>query len=1275
MKKALLTLAAVGMMASANAQLLNYGFETSDFLPGALETVNWENYAEGSTFTFTSEDAYQGQYALGVSTATTANTWERVVAFKGIDIKPLTSYRVSFYVKGNGTVNVALMQGDWNRDITLVAGNGENFVEQKYDKAVSNTSYKRVSQVFWSPAFETQEQYYAKNHSDELLSEYFLRLAFTGIGNYSVDNVTIEEANVNGVVFNGDALCVDFGYATNGEKLANEAGGTAVFDPSCVTVKADGEVVEVESVEIKKDGKLYFFLTEENWLTNENVVTVSFTNTIGLQYANSTAPMCFETPNAEVYNFECVAEYDEDFEAISVAYEEAELVTSSPEDDSFELDPAINTFSFTYNKNVLTSYEGDKAVATLEGAAGAETLVLVESETACPTITFKRAEGAAPLARGQYSVKVENVYNEKGVAKGTADVITFDVGKVVVSETVYSLVAECTFPETEPNAIPEGWVVSSDGEVRTPGNTYGSGGRTFACGAPQQRGIYTRANGGEGSVTSPLVEIPAGDVEFRALINGWSSNSNVTLQLINAADEIVFENTFNTITPAENIRNNSDFKFDAVPFRFKHDGSAVKMYVKLNSEGFSGMFVGGFEVYTYSESDGEKDQSEVLVNGTFSDVNGNFIPAAGSGWRIWRNGTMRTPGANGGWGGNDVTGGGGPRMFDLAYKNLTKGVYVDGTTSLLTYGEFLTYDVTDDEGNTTTMDEQIFKLGAQKIQITYYSALWKADGIHLYFEIIKQENGHDGTPVYSRVDVIDTKSPQGIANDNSVEAMKTQFTWVCPEAGNYIMKFYTDGEGFVGNIKVETVASLAVQCKNLLKAALVEAQEELDAANSKDEYAGTTRDLLAQKIQDYTNPDFHSKREYDEAIADLADIVKKMAARRRNMDSYPTSLQSLADGLAAAEGTKNENLEEYALVKSNYEEYKDVDPMTLSDEALAEAVEKMGNLGTLLKNMCETCVPLLTQQISELASAIVNLDENYFENGAIIAADNALTDNQHLVQGLKLLYDGLLYKKLATENPFQQYDEEIDMYFADSLEMHFMIQNRNMYTDAQKQKTGALANENSFAGWNIEIVQNSILADWGWGGPYKCSETCPISEAAICTAWGTSEINVSQTIAGLPAGKYTVAIGVADGTSTNDENLSFAFAVTAAKADTAIVANDNGARSLVSYQFNNMVADLEGNTSSLTVGAGLRSRGDFSKADEAKLWMTGKAEGFDYASAADALLQEFAEGIQLQERDDQPAQVYYFDLNGRRIADAQGVCISIARYADGYTVVRKVVVK
>lgn len=1278
MRTTLLSLAVFGFAAVANAQLLNYGFESGDVMPGALETVNWENYAEGSSWTFEDTDAFEGQFALGVVTDKTCNPWERVVAFKNLAVEPMKSYRVSFMAKGTAPVNVGILEGDWYQDIALQTPNGA----QTYDKALTG-DWQRVSQVFWSPSYEDMCSKYSNADHPELLKEYFLRLAFTGIGSFKIDNIKIEESSIAGVVYNGDALCVDFGYATNAAELAAAAGGTAVLDNSCVTVLVNGEPTEVASVEVKKDGLFCIFIND--WLDESSSVAVSFSNGVGLKYANSVAPMCFEEANAAVFAFEAeAAYYDPEFSASPVAWEEAVLVSSTPEDGSFELDNDLSTFTFTFNKPVLTSWEGDPAVATLAGQGVNEQLVIVESEEANPTLTFNRPAGSAPLAKGQYTITIENVCNEMGVPTGVAGIITIEVGKVTVAETTYTLVAECTFPEAPANGIPEGWTVLSDGEVRTSEGSYGAGGRVFDCGAPQHKGIYTRANGGEGSVTGPLVAIPAGEIEFRALIAGWSSNSNVTLQLLNANDEVVFEDTFNTEAAAEGTRNNGDFKFPAKTYRFKHDGSELKMYVKLNSEGFSGMFVGGFEVYTYTETEGEKDQSEVICNGSFSDVQGNYIPAAGSGWRIHRGAVVRDPGANGGWGGNDTAGGqGGPRMFDLAYKFMGgKGVYLDGGDhNWLTYGEFLTYEVVLEDGSVEVKDETIFTLPAAKLQFTYYAALWKAEGVKINMDIIRQEDGVDGTPIYTQSDVIKTVSPQGNQNDGNIEAMKVQFFWNCPEAGNYMLKFYTDGEGFVGNIKVETTASMAVQYKNLLKEALKLAQEELETANSDDNYRGATRDALAKAIEDYTNPDFHTAGEYNAAIAHLEQLVKAMSARRANINNFAAGVTALREGLEAAEGTKFENMDEYDYVKSYYDTYAEADPVALDDAELADAVAVMKSAGNLLKNMVEVCVPFLTQQAVDLAGMIVALDAEAESHPQVLAAFDALTDDQELVAVLKKFYTGKLYAKLAVENPFEYEEEDPDLGITftvtDSIDVSAMIQNRGFYTTAQKQNTGALANEQSFPGWDIVINQNSILADWGWGGPYNCSPERPISDAAVCTAWGTSNIVVSQNIALLPVGTYTAIIKVGDGTSTNEENLSRAFVKTDAmeEAVEAVVINDNGARNAQPYTFTLVTPDVAENTASFTLGAKLMSRGDFSKCDDAAIYLTGKAEGFDYAAASAALLQEVAEGIQLQERDDQPAISLFYDLNGRRIQVADGVCIRIDRYADGYTVVRKVVVK
>lgn len=1280
MKKSLLSVALILAASAANAQLLNYGFEGDQTLPGEIQYVNWDAYPT-ATYTVTNPDAFEGQNALQVVTEQTANRWERVVAFKGIDIKPEKSYRVSYYVKGTTPLDLAIMQGDFDRDMPLLAGNGESYTQQVYNLKAETDGWQRVSQVFWSPAFETQAKFFPQFKADtELTADYFLRFSFTGAGELKVDNIVVEESSIAGVIYNGDALRVDFGYATNGKELAAAAGGTLILDGSCVKVSQNGDEVEVESVEIKADGNLYIFLPEGYWFTDEDKVEVSFTNNLGLTYSTTTAPESWTNPNCAVYSFESeAAYYDEEFAASSVAYEEAELVSSDPADESFELPYDIATFSFTYNKNVVTDYEGEKPVAVIAGGNFSEELVLVDNAEACPTLTFNRAS-AEPLAKGIYTITVSGVRNEKGVEKGTDDIITIEVGKVTVAETTYTLVTEATFPEAAANGIPEGWTVVSDGEVRTSENTYGSGGRVFDCAAPQKKGIYTRANGGEGSVLSPLYAFPAGDIEVRPFICGWSNNSNVTVQLLNANDEVVYEDSYDTEIAAEGSRNNGDFKFGYKALRMKHDGSELKMFIKLNTEGFNGIFVGGFEVYTYVETEGEKSEAEVLLAETWSTTNDNAAPAAGSGWRIYAGGVAKNPGQDYNYNG--------ARIFNLGYKNLTKAFYNgmggNAASDYIIYGEGEPW--TDAEGNVT--EEPVFKLQSGKIQITYYCTNWKTDLQHQTFDIINKETGE---VVYTRTDDI-IPNAKGDRNAN-IEAQKVQFTFYVPETAEYLLKYYTDGEGFVGNIKIETVGSLAVQYKNLLKDAIMAAQEELDLALTDDNYAGATRDALAQAIQDYTEPDFHTVAEYLNAIDHLAQLQKAMQARRANINDYASALENVIAAVEKAAGTKFEGLDSYVAAAALVDKYASVEAKNLDDAELAQCVAEIKLNGTLLNNMINDIVPnLLTKQIAQLAAQIIALDADTTQTG-IIAAGDAISDDQVLVKGLKLQLTGKIYEKLgAGEDLFSIYDAEYDISTPDSLELA-LVQNPMFYNTVIANGTDYTSHEDSYPGWDITCQSLGIMAQYGWAA-YSGSTSHPYTDGSVFTAWGNTNgegnptVFVSQTLTEMPVGVYTLALDLSDGSKVtqredgswkSDVTATEFFYETATASDTCIMDNTNTGQWRGFTKNYKMGVEINpgenGLTGSVTYGAILKPIEDFAGCDNAVVYMTGKKAGFNYAEAAKKVLDEAAEGIEIVERNDEPASSLFFDLRGRQISAAQGVCVRIDRYADGYTVVRKVVVK
>ena len=1319
MKKVLLSLAAVGMTMSANAQLLNYGFETSDLLPGALVTENWSDIdAETSVNKFENcqfdlkkaGTGIDGSTSLWATTDVTCGTWQRVVAFTNVGLQENKSYRISLWVKGEGDFNLALLKGCFNHDQALVGGNGTTYVDQtKTYTAADASNYVRYSYVVWSPSREVMSAKKDDLAKDEYWNQDFLRLSFNGTGTYYVDDIKIEESSVKNIVFNGNAIRVDFGYETNGAALETEAQTAVVLDKSCVTVKVDGEEAEVSSVEIKDGGKFYIFMNDD--IAGENV-SVSFTNPGDLKYSTNVAPKCFEEPNSAVLDFENEpAFYDGELVATSVEWEEATLITSLPQDNSFEWDNGINTFSFTFNKPVSTNDEENGAPVALLFGQGlpddGEALEVVASEELNATLTFKRTS-TTTLVDGVYTITVDNVSNSRSVSTTTPFSVSFEVGKVEVSATEYTKVAEgYVSSESMPAA---GWTIYNEGEVRNASETYGSGPRQFNfTNSTVEHALYFRTkfadNGdsGVGYVSYGDLEgyeftLPEGDLELRPVIAAWkNAGFKVLVSVLDASTKDVIASQ--EITTTANANGATDkIEFQTEGIRFSSTGQKAIFKVEIvDKENQHEAICGGFEIYTYKE--GTPVTNEVLCQGTFADVNDNYIPAGGSGWRIHRDGTIRTPGANGNWGGNCVTGGGGPRIFQLAYKNMAgKGVYLASTTNVLTYGEFLTYETTEGEGEdatTVTKDEQTLTLPAGRVEITFYTALWKATGVKYFFEIIPQEEGFNGTPIFSKSEVINTSSPNGDRNAD-IEAMKTQFFYTAPAEGKYILRFYTDGEAFVGNIKIETVASVAMQYKLALAEALIPAKEELATAQANVLYAGTTLDKLSSTITEYENPDFHTDTEYKDAVANIEALVKAMATRRSNIDGFAEKVEGLKATLESA-GEKYASLQVYVDAVALTEELCDVAPETLEDVQLSGYVAQIDSYSAELKNQIETVIPLLTKQIANLAARLVEIDEEaYKENEAVVMAGTTITDNQVLANALKMLNTASIYKQIAEGYNFTSFDTLTQTSQPDSIDVTAWIQNAGFYCNFNAGTQFA----ERFTGWNIvtDLSAGGYIKDcYSWEANGVNAEK-PILDRAIYGGGANDQdyisIDASQQLTYLPAGVFTYYIETCDRTGRNWNN------------GTPTVDDPDPMKSYVYYevsednkaqqQFAHVEVDknqwypldknyMYGVTvptadvfATVKIGANLMplKNSSHGEIDNAKLYMTGKIDGFDYAAAAAKALDAAVSDLrQVEVRDDAPVQVTYFNMAGQQSVAPQGVSLKVERYSDGYVVVKKVLVK
>lgn len=1219
------------------------------------------------------------------------NWWRRAVKFRNLPLEQGKSYRLSFRFKGSNTytdaeskeqkarMKVGLMQGVENADISVLGAGDKD--QYRFVSYFNPNDYQKYSLMYYFADKANQDAKYEEScsgkeeYNEANKNQYFATFNVFNPGDYYLDEVILEEANIAGMKYREYVVCVDLGYPTNAASLAAEK-GYYVLPNSSATVKVNGEKAKVETVELRSDGKLYVFLVDA--IKDGAEVEVSFTNPedSGFEYAADAAIQ------GAVLDFTEKAEFDEKFnedgdgKIESWLYGEAQCVATTPLDGSFGLE-GISEVTFTFDKEVCSGKNNEVNHGPVATLSDGTALKLKEGTPEfTKTLTFVSENGN--FTKGSYAVTLSDVVTSKGTKSQNA-MLTFEVGKVQVSETILTLIEGGDY-KTQLEAdggIPTDWTLTLQKEGEDPQeHTGGSGARGFLySNSNVQSALYLRDWDGK-AVAKRKFNLPAGEVEIRTFTAGWGTTGSFKFSILDANGEEVKSEVVSVSTQLEKNKQ-GDFQKNGI--RVNTAGGEYTFTAEL-AGGSNELLFGGFELYNVTVTEGDKDQSEVIANGDFASAGNDKAPAHGTGWKIYRDdGRMRDPGANCNWGGDDWTGGGGPRVKTMGNKGMNGAAIYLANNAYATYGEYL-YQT--DHGGTLegNLEEKTLDLKNAKYQITYNIIAWKNEGApwSIQLDIYNQEDGITGTPVYTRKDEVSVHCNS--ANDASSDAKKIQFLWNAPKAGKYILKFTAGGECCVGNVTVESTSSLAVTYATLMNKNLAPAKEELETAKGSDKYAGTTRDALEAMIAEYTNPDFHTVAEYTDAFAKLDAMVKKSAKRRANIDKFPTCLESVVKGFEDAKGTKYESLEQFPLVEKAYNDYKDVDYVTLDDDALQVAIDVMGVNGSLISNMVKSCVPLITKQITDLAAAIVALDKDMSGHPAVLASGNAITDDQSLVKQLKTLYAAKLYKKIAGGYEFKVWDQDMADEVEETIDASFLIQNPNFYntTVIPAGKDNAEAQTTDFPGWNITVESSRIQSLWStsWGQK-GATETQPYYDCAVCSPWGTGKYTVEQLVNNIPVANYTASIVVASD-KVGDDNLPECYAVVGGEQK-IFAADKDGKYSRdnnTPIEFENVVPTIDGNFGSISIGAKM-SNACFGKVDNATLKMVGKAEGFDYAAAAKVLGDEVAAGIKNAEvaPEGNPVSVVFYDLNGRQISAPNGVAIKVEKWANGYTKISKVVEK
>jgi len=475
--------AAFSMSAQAQTTIVNLGFENGDtkyttegaYTPGGL-FGDWINRHEEDVWDEQyADDTHSGDFAFQMvnSSALAGNTWDRGFKVGNLQLKDNTPYRVSFWVKADDGLNLksTLSIGKEYIDMPISTKSGQQY----YNTFVTSSDWKHYSYITFFTNKDDQDALSAdytgkvdvngdtvSQKGDPFPNEYFITINMYNPGEYILDDIVLEEGvTFNEATFNGDVIKLDFGYPTNIAELAAANNGTLSLDPAQVSVTVDGVPVEVEFLEGQSDGFLYIFLKETYAELDQNVV-VSFTpaEDCPIVYNGDKRPSADVESEMKVLGFTGeVAYFDETIDALPSSWSPATLLSTVPENNSFELDGSeLTNVSFTFDKKM--SIDMTSATLSWRDNFGDKTKDLSDGITLSDDELTINVAIATGVADGEYTLTLSGLTNNFGI--DCEDVsIQFEVGEDKVggtSETVW----KTDFDNEMTGGVPSGWVTYNE---------------------------------------------------------------------------------------------------------------------------------------------------------------------------------------------------------------------------------------------------------------------------------------------------------------------------------------------------------------------------------------------------------------------------------------------------------------------------------------------------------------------------------------------------------------------------------------------------------------------------------------------------------------------------------------------------------------------------------------------------------------------------------------------------------------------------------------------
>ena len=575
-------------------------------------------------------------------------------------------------------------------------------------------------------------------------------------------------------------------------------------------------------------------------------------------------------------------------------------------------------------------------------------------------------------------------------------------------------------------------------------------------------------------------------------------------------------------------------------------------------------------------------------------------------------------------------------------------------------------------------------------RVEFNSAMWKVSGKWMKFEVIDADDNAIVRKMISNSPNMEEKTDAAVAATTF-----SSFKFVAPKTGSYKLRWTAcDKDGVQGNYEVllakvhmySIPATPGWEEVTKLQNALAQAQIAVDEAEGE-RYAGEAFNALDAAVKKYTaeSAGYTAPSSYENAIKDLTAKTNVLAAHRSLCDAYDTFVMNVLESVELYEETKFVASDLFTQLLTAAEKYGE--RVLTNDEELAAANTEMDALLVLIKNMFTEgkstifdywnpskpgsgyCV--LTDRLRQGVEALESLGFSETDP-LIVAANNALSDDNALADSIKTRIKITLYEKLKeANNSVFDLQEGGDDLIASSYNMTVFVKNPNTYVLDKSQGYS----EENVPGWTVPTsAKPGLFDDWSDRG-FK-----NIPQDVAFSAWKTPA-RMEQTITDLPAGVYSIYFGAGSWNGAADwVDGSYCYIKTSETPELedgeeedpdfhfAAIVNFEEGQVGAGVENNLVIDDVEIADGFLTLGVQFGAN-DQPFFNMVQLVLTAPATSFDYAKG----YQEVITGVETAKTAKVRAMELY-NVSGARVSSAgKGIVIVKKLMSDGTVKTTKVV--